>query len=169
MASIPPFCLRVVRKWGFRASFTRTTGFAEHGAVFGAAHIKGVGEAGKVRGGQVTCRAFQSGAQACAVQEEVQAVGTAAVVEGGKLGLGIDGADLRGLGDVDQAGPGGIFLGIVPEGLLHKGGGHFTVGGGVGEDLMAEGLDGAGFMAGDMAAFHGDGGFIGAGGPGRSR
>ena len=80
----------------------------------------------------------------------------AAAAQGRQLRLGVDGAQLRGVGNVHQFG-GYHVLGVVgAEDLLHQGGGQFAVGGGNGADLVAGGLDGSGLVGVDVGGGGGD-------------
>ena len=85
----------------------------------------------------------------------------AARPEGRQLRLGVDGSDLRGVGDVNH---GGLHLVLVAVELRHgldHGGGELPVGAGDGDDLVARALDGPGFVDVDVARVGGDHRLIG--------
>ena len=81
-------------------------------------------------------------------------------VEGRQLRLGIERAQLRGLGEIDHAGEGHVVVGLVgvkaPAVVPHGVGGELPVLPGQGDHLVAGELDGPGLVDADMAGVRGD-------------
>ena len=128
---------------------------AAEGTYLGAADVEHVGQAGNVSQRDIGALADQTVAQPGTVHEQGHVVG---VADGGKrfqLCLGVQGAVLRGVGDVDHAGEDEmVHVGVGVEcfaEILHILGGHFAVGVGQAEHFVARELDGTGLMGGYMA------------------
>ena len=140
-----------------RVSSGNDQGLSDEGAVFGAAQVKGVGEVGELRQGQVIFGAGEGGSQPGSVHEQEQVVGAAEIVEGSELGLGVDGAVFGGVGDVDQGGLGEVGVLVV----LQQGREHFREEFAViaylhGEDFVTGGLKSADLVAVEVAGDGGD-------------
>ena len=131
---------------------------AEQRAVFRAADGEYVRQGGKVGQRQIVFRRGEGGAKPRTVQKQQQIVSVAALPQGGQLGLGVDCANLRGVGNVDQLRRDHVLLAVGMDGqhALHHFRRHLSVRGVGGADLVAGGLDGAGLMAVDMAGVGGD-------------
>ena len=87
----------------------------------------------------------------------------AAAPQGGQFRLGVDRADLRGVGDIDQLGEYHVFsaAGVERQYGFHHGRRYLAVRRIGGADLVAGGLNGAGLVAVDVAGMGGDHRFIG--------
>ena len=125
-----------------------------------------VPQTGNLRQGQIRAVGHQAVAQAGAVDEQGQAAAAAGVVQRRQLRLGVQGASLGGVGDVDHAGLDDMLSGFVvavPVHIVrHLLGRDLAVVGGQGDDLVAGGLDGAGLVAVDVAADGGQNALPGA-------
>ena len=86
-----------------------------------------------------------SGAQARAVDEKNEAALPGQGREGLQLGQGVDGADLGGVGQVQQPGPGHVGkVGVGGQRVFDVGGSELAVHRGHGDQLVPGGLDGTG-------------------------
>ena len=83
--------------------FGEDQGLAAEGPHLGAADVEQVGKLHHVGQGHVGLRAHKAVAQPGPVHVQAQAVFVAAAGQGGELLLGVEGAELRGMGDVHQA------------------------------------------------------------------
>lgn len=136
-------------------------GLAEQGAVLGAADPEDVGELQHVVQRHVVDAGGEGGADASAVGKEQQAVGLTEALEGRQLGFGVDGADLGGVGDVDEARPGHVReVPVVVERLGQRLGRQLAVAGRHVDDLVAAGLDGARLARDDVAGAAGNDGLV---------
>ena len=134
----------------------------EQGAVFRAADGEAVGKGGQIRQGQVVVGGGEGGAQPGAVQIEEQAVGVAALPQGGQLRLCVEGSDLGGVGDVHQSGQHHVFRAVVAcQNGFDQSRGQLAVGTLRDTDLVAGGLDGPGLVGADVAGLGGDHRLIG--------
>ena len=137
-------------------------GLTEEGAVLGAADVEGIRQCRQVREGQVIVRRGEGGTQPGTVQEQEQAVSVAASSQSGQLGLGVNGADLRGVGDIHHFGGDHVLRAVVfCQDRLHQGGGQLAVGRIDGADLVAGGLNSAGLMGIDVGGMGADDRLIG--------
>ena len=103
----------------------------------------------------------QGGAQARAVDEKNEAALPGQGREGLQLGQGVDGADLGGVGQVQQPGPGHVGeVGVGGQRALDVGGGELAVHRGHGDQLVPGGLDGTGLAPHDVARLGGDDGLV---------
>ena len=134
----------------------------EEGAVLGAADVEHIRQRGQICKGQVVTRRGERRGKSGAVQEQQQAVLVAARAQSLQLRLGVNGADLGAVGDIDHLGSHHVLGAVVlPEDSLHQSGGELAVFGADGADLVAGGLDGAGLMGVHMAGMDGDHRLIG--------
>ena len=109
-------------------------GLTEQSTDLGAADIEHVAQVGDLRQGQVSTVGHDAVAQPGAVDEQGQAVPAAHVVQLRQLRLGVKGASLGGIGDVDHAGLDDMLRGLVVSVplyiLLHLRGRDLAVSGG---------------------------------------
>lgn len=137
-------------------------GLAEQRAVLGAADPEDVGEVEHVVQRHVVHAGGEGGADAGAVGEEQQAVCLTEAFQGRQLGLCVDGADLGGVGDVDEARARHVReVPVVVEGLGQRLGRQLAVPGRHVDDLVAAGLDGARLARDDVAGAAGNDGLMG--------
>src|SRR5699024_1342256 len=92
---------------------------------------------------------------------EKEGIVVAAAAQRRQLRFCIAGADLCGVGDVDQPGGDHVLRAVGPEHGLHQFRRQLAVGGAGRADLVAGGLDGAGFVDVDVAGVGGNGRLIG--------
>ena len=137
-------------------------GLAKQRAVLGAADGEHIRQRRQIRQCQIAFRGGEGGAKTGAVQEQQQAVLIAAVPQSGQLRLGVDGADLSGIGNVDHLRGDHVLRAVMTgQNGLHHSGSHLAVRGGLHADLVAGGFDGAGLVAVDVAGVGGDHRLIG--------
>ena len=100
----------------------------------------------------VVFRGGEGAAQPGAVQVQIQAVLVTAPAESGELRLCVDGADLRGVGDVRQPGQYHVLRAVVPgQNGLDQRRGQLAVRALHSADLVAGGLHGSGLVDSDVA------------------
>lgn len=136
-------------------------GLAEQGAVLGAANPEDVGELQHVVQRHVVHAGSEGSADSSAVGKEKQAVGLTEALQGSQFSFGIDGADLSGVGNVNEARAGHVReVPVVVEGLGQRLGRQLAIFRGHVDDLVAAGLDGARLARNDVAGAAGDDGLV---------
>lgn len=144
-----------------------TTASPKSSALLGAADIENVRRLRDEGERQIVFRRGEAVPQPRAVQEKKHAIFIANPAQGGKFRTGIDGAQLRGVGNVHGARHDHMFkrcVGIMrPAERFHRLRTQFSVFVGNAQYFMAAGLDGAGFMHGDMAGIRRNHALPGAG------
>ena len=127
----------------------------EHGAHLGAAYVEHIAQPGQILQGHITVLRRQAVAQPGPVQEQIQAILPADPVQRLQFLPGIQGSQLRGIGDIDHFGlhlMGRVLLALVAfHQLLHLSRRNLAVPGGQGQHLVPRSLHSAGFVDMDMA------------------
>ncbi len=169
----PPVLLEMVPEVPLEGGVGQDQGLPKEEPLLGAPQVEGVAPAGQVGEGHVTGGAHEAVAQPGPVHIEEEATVLAGLPEVVQLRQGVEGAVLRGLGEVDHPRLDHVLPGLVlPVGLPHPAdvqGGELPVGAGHRQDLVAGGLDGPGLVDVDVAAGGGDDPLVGAQGGGDHR
>ena len=152
---------------------TQHHGLPEQGADLGAADVENIREPCQIRHGDIVDGRGQTIAQPCSVHKQQKIPPVAGGPDGGQLLQGVEGTVFRRVGQIDHGGLHLVLMGvIVPMGRtegLNLAGGQAARVAGQGQNLVAGGLDGAGFVAADMAGLRGQHTLMGPQGSGNDR